>query len=206
MAMVEKGKKTKQLLSATSIIIAALVIVIAANGIVWKNRLDKGAEIDLLTGEIDRVSQETQKATVTTTDFESRLVEARAGLAAAQMVFPPEFNRNDIIDYIINLARECQVEVLPISSQGWAVEKVGGQSYSVLKLSGTVTGTFTRANEFISRLQNGKYETLLVPEISFTRQSAPVGTGTFSGDNTMVTVRLSISVYARPAAIVQGNN
>jgi hypothetical protein len=91
------------------------------------------------------------------------------------------------------------VEVLPISSQGWAVEKMG-QSYSVLKLNGTITGSFTQANEFIYRLQNGKYQTLSVPEIAINRQSAAGGTGAFSGDNTTVTVRLNISIYARPSA------
>jgi hypothetical protein len=83
------------------------------------------------------------------------------------------------------------------------VEKLS-QSYPVLKLNGTITGSFSRANEFIYRLQTGKYETLSVPEIAITRQSPPDSAGSFSGDNTMVTVRLGISIYARPSAADKG--
>ncbi len=196
-----KEKNEKRLLSATSLIVAALIIVIAANIVVWKNRLDKNAALDSLTGEIAQVSQEIKKMAVPAADLEARLAEAKAGLTAAQSVFPPEFNRNDIIDYIINLARECQVEVLPISSQGWLAEK----GNYVLKLNSTLTGSFTKATEFISRLQYGRYETLVIPDISFIRQPGPASTGMFSGDDTMVTARLSISVYARPAASAKGN-
>ncbi len=203
--MEEKVKITKRIFSITSVLVIALIIVIAANAVVWKNRLDKNTEIDYLTGEINQVFQETQKTSQPAANLEARLAEARTGLAAAQTAFPPEFNRNDIIDYIINLGRECRVEVLPISSQGWVVDKAV-QSYPVLKLNGTIIGSLTQANEFISRLQNGKYETLLIPEISYTRQSSSEVAGTFSGDNVVVTVKLSISIYARHAAIVKGNN
>lgn len=202
MTIVDKEKNIKRLFSPTTIIIAVLLIVIVANIVAWKTSFAKNEEIDNLTGEINRINQEIQKAPLPAADLEVKLEQAQAGLAAAQTAFPTEFNRNDIIDYIIGLARECQVEVLPISSQGWLAEKSG----SVLKLNSTITGTFTRASEFIYKLQHGKYETLVIPEMSFTRQSTTVGTGFFSGDNTPVTVRLSISIYARPAAMVKGNN
>jgi hypothetical protein len=200
---IKKNKNKKGLLSATTIIVAALVIAIAANGLVWKNRLAQSAEIDLLSGELNQVSQNITRVPALPADLEVRLDLARAGLTAAQTALPPEFNRNDVIDYIINLAKECRVEALPISSQGWMVEKIG-QSYPVLKLNFIITGSFTQANEFIDRLQNGKYQTLSVPEIAITRQSAPDSTGTFSGDNTMVTVSLNISIYARPSAADKG--
>ncbi len=203
METVEKGKNLKRLLSVTSIIIAALVIVIAANGVVWKNRLARSAEIALLSGEIKQVSQNMTKVPAPPADLEAKLALARAGLTAAQTALAPEFNRNDAIDYIINLAKECQVEALPISSEGWTVEKTG-QSYPVLRLNIAITGSFTQANEFIYRLQHGKYQTLSVPEIAISRQSGPVGTGSFSGDNTMVTVSLDISIYARPSAANKG--
>ena len=199
MATEEKKNNMKRLFSATLIIVAALIIVIAANALVWKNRLDKGSEINLLTGEIARVSREIKNSPDPPADLQSRLAAARADLTAAQTAFPAQFNRNDIIDYIINLSRECQVEVLPISSQGWVAEKAS-QSYPVLKLNATLTGSFAQANEFIDKLKNGKYGTLLIPEISFTRLSSPDSSGVFSGEQTMVTARLSISIYARPDA------
>ena len=49
------------------------------------------------------------------------------------------------------------MEVLPIASQGWTADQ-SNQSHSVLKLTGTITGSFTQANEFIYRLQHGEYK------------------------------------------------
>jgi hypothetical protein len=192
----EKGRKYRWPYSPTAIITVVLIIIVAASAVIWKNRLDKSAEINSLTAEINQVSQEIQEISPPAPDLEARLAEARSALAAAQTAIPPEFNRNDIIDYIISLSRECQVEVLPLSSQGWLVEN----GYPVLKLDATITGTFTRTNDFISRLQSGKYETLTVPEMSIARQSTGTGAGALSGDETMVATRLSISIYARSAA------
>ena len=203
METVEKKENKKGLLSVTSIIVAALVIVIVANGIAWQHRLVRSAEIAQLSSELAQVSHDMAKVPVPPADLVVRLALATAGLTAAQTALPPEFNRNDIIDYIINLAKECQVEALPISSQGWLVEKTG-QSYPVLKLNCSLTGSFTQTNEFIYRLQNGKYETISVPDISITRQSSPDGAAAFSGDNTKVTVRLNISIYARPSTADKG--
>jgi Tfp pilus assembly protein PilO len=203
--MATKDKtKNKKLISATTIIVAALIIIIAANAFVWKNRLDKGSEILSLTGEMTQVSREIKNVPQPAADLSERLIEARADLEAAQAAFPAQFNRNDIIDYITSLSRDCQVEVLPISSQGWSVDKAN-LSYPVLKLSATVTGNFTQVNNFISSLQHGRYFTLLIPNISLSRQSPFDGSANFSSDNTSVTGKLSISIYARPAAVVKGN-
>jgi Tfp pilus assembly protein PilO len=199
----KKVKNKKRLVSANTIILAALIIIIAVNTLVWKNRFEKLAEINLLTGQIANVTQEIKKTQEPAANLQARLNEASANLTAAQTALPAQFNRNDIIDYIIGLSRECQVEVLPVSSEGWVVEKTS-QSYPVLKLTATITGSFTQTNEFIYKLQHGEYKALVIPEISITRQSSSDNSTLFSGENTMVTVRLSISIYARPAA-AKGN-
>ena len=203
METAEKKRNIKKLFSVTSVLIALLVIAIAANGVVWKDRLARSAEISLLNSELSQVSHNIAAAPAPPGDLQVKLAMATAALTAAQTAIPPEFNRNDAIDYIINLAKECQVEAMPISSQGWLVEKTD-PSYPVLKLNTAITGTFTRANEFIYKLQHGKYPGLVVPEIGITRTSSPDNAGAFSGDNTKVTVRLNISIFARPAG-AKGN-
>jgi len=189
----------KRLLSTAAIILVALIVVIAANAVVWKNRVAKNAEIASLTGEINQARQEIRKTPAPSPDLQSRLAAATANLTAAQAAYPPAFNRNDIIDYIIRLSRECHVEVLPITSQGWSADQ-SNQSHSILKLTGTITGSFTQANEFIYRLQHGDYKALVVPELSFTRQSGSASAVAFSGDNTTVTVRISIDISALAAS------
>jgi hypothetical protein len=204
MTVPENKKNKKTLVSATTIIVALLIIVIAANVVIWKGRLDKGSEITLLNGEMAQVSHEINTTSGPLSDMEARLTAAQADLAAAQSALPERFNRNNIIDYIIKLSRQCQVEVLPISSQGWGVE-TAGQSYPVLKLNAIITGTFAQANDFIYKLQHGAYRALVIPDISVARQSAPEPSGVFSAEQTKVTVRLTISIYARPDAAVESN-
>ncbi len=196
MAIKEKKKKNKTI-SITTLIACGLIIIVAANIIVWKNRFDKNAEISSLTTEMSSVTRETRTITGTTSDLESRLAAEKAALASVQGNFPAQFNRNDIIDYIINLSRECEVEVLPITSQGWLAENTG-QSYNVLKLNATIAGTYAQVNDFIYKLQHGSYETLVTPEISISRESPPVSADSFSGVSTLVTAKLNITIYARP--------
>ncbi len=196
MAIKEKNKN-KKTISMTTLIACALIIIVAANIIVWKNRFDKNAEISSLTTEMSSVTRETRTITGTTSDLESRLAAEKAALASVQGNFPAQFNRNDIIDYIINLSRECEVEVLPITSQGWLAENTG-QSYNVLKLNATIAGTYAQVNDFIYKLQHGSYETLVTPEISISRGSPPVSAESFSGVDTLVTAKLNITIYARP--------
>jgi hypothetical protein len=203
-ATTEKVKNEKRLVSATMIILAALVIIVAANAIVWKNRLGKNSEINTLNTEIAHVSRELRTLPAPSSDLQARLIEANANLTTAQKLLPVQFDRNDLVDYMIILSRECQVEVLPITSQGWVTEKVS-QSYPVLKLTGTISGTFTHVNDFIYKLQHGKYKALLIPEISYTRQSSPDSSGSFSGEKTMVIARFSVNIYARVATADKGN-
>jgi hypothetical protein len=199
-----KKGNVKGLLSATSVIVALLVIVIAANGVIWKNRLARSAEITSLETDLGQVNRNIARVPAPPDNLDVKMTAAAAALSAAQTALPPEFNRNDAVDYILKLAEECQVQAMPISSQGWAVEKTG-QPYATLKLNTTVNGAFSRVNDFIYRLQHGKYPTLAVPEIDMTRSSDPDLTGAFSGDNTEVSVRLNITIYARLSAADAGN-
>jgi hypothetical protein len=189
------SKLKKRLASTTMIIVAALIVVIAANSVMWKNRLGKSAEIASLTGETNQVRQEISRIATPVPDLAGRLAEATANMTAAQAVFPPVFNRNDIIDYIIRLSRDTHVEVLPINSEGWKTESTN-PSRSILTLTGTVTGTFTQTTDFIDKLQHGDYPALVIPEVVFTRVSGTSGAMAFSGDNTTVTARMTINIYA----------
>jgi hypothetical protein len=192
---IEKEKKNK-LVSLNTIIIAALIVFMAANTIVWKNYLGKNSEISALNADTAKITREIEKIPDPASDLQFKLAEANAGLSAAQTALPSDFNRNDIIDYIVNLSRECKVEVLPITSQGWITEK-NSQGYPILKLNATLTGTFAQANNFINKLQYGKYETLVIPELNYTQQFSSDNSSNFSAAQTSVSVRLSISVYAR---------
>jgi hypothetical protein len=71
------------------------------------------------------------------------------------------------------------------------------QGYPILKLNATLTGSFAQANDFINKLQYGKYETLVIPELNYTQQLSSDNSSNFPAVQTSVSVKLSISVYAR---------
>ena len=186
------GKNIKRIFSLTSLGVILLVFVIVANVIVWRNNEDKRTQIDDLNSEISHVHQNIAGTPQPPDDLESRLAAAKAELAATQNTFPSAVNRNDVIDYIIGVAAECRVEVVPLVVVGWSPEKPG-QSYRVLRFSGTVTGYLEDTNDFMTRLQEGKYPTLIITECSVQR----INDADLSNPerNAQVTVDLSIALY-----------
>ncbi len=185
----------KKLISTSSIVAIVLIAVIAGNIFVWKNRSARDADINSITGNITTLTQNIKKVPTPSSDVQARLSAATANLTAAQALFPDKFNRNDVVDYIIRLSRTCNVDVLPINSQGW-VEDDNDPSHTILKLNATVLGTFTQTNDFIYRLQHGDYKTIVIPELSYTRLAGSNNSTLFSGDNTTVSVVINVDIYA----------
>ena len=191
------GKNKKRIFTLTSFGVMVLVVVIAANFVMWKNNRDKQVQIDVLNNEISQVQQKIQGTPGPPSDLDSRLAAAKAGLVEAQNALPNAVNRNDVIDYIIAVADECQVQVVPLVVEGWVPEKAG-QSYQVFRFSGTVTGILENATNFMTRLQKSKFPTLIITDCTVNK----IGSTDFSRpeNSTLVTMKLSIAIYiASPA-------
>ncbi len=189
----ETNRNKKKLFSITSIGLIVLVIIVVANIVVWKDHLGERAQIDVLNNEISHVHQRIGETPQPPQNLEVKLETVKAELAAVQNVFPGTVNRNDVIDYIIDVAEECQVQVVPLISQGWVTENAG-QSYRVLKLSGTVTGSLEQATNFISKLQGSKYPTMTITELTVQRLDG-LDISNLE-DNIQVAVNMNIALYA----------
>ena len=157
----ETKHNKKRLFSIALIGAMALIFIIVANLVIWNNHLGKQSQVDALTLELNQVNQQISQSPDPAANLESRLQAAKADLATAQEVFPSDVSRNDIIDFILNIAEASQVEILPLVSEG-SVAASGGQPYIVMKFRGTVTGSLEHANDFMTRLHNGKYPTLMI--------------------------------------------
>jgi hypothetical protein len=195
----QPGSNKKRLIFITALGLVALIVIIAANIVVQNSRLDKEAQIALLNDELSQVRQQVLQGQEPPADLEYRLETAKSELAAAQQTFPSAVDRNDVVDFILNTAEECQVEFIPLVSEGWATENFG-QSYNVLKYHGTVTGSLENAKKFMTRLHEGQYPTMTITDCTVQR----IGGIDVNqpADSIQVTIELKIALYTfTPAEI-----
>jgi hypothetical protein len=191
--MLEKTRqKHKALISATTLMVVMLVGIIVANVLVWQGHFRNRAEAAALTGSIAAVDQKIMDVPAPPDDLGARLETAQADLEAAETALPSSISRNDVIDYIIDLAADCGVEAIPIVIDGWSPESPGS-SYSVLKLNVTLTGNLAGVTEMLAALQSSRYESLTISNLAIDREGAATSSG--FGDDTPVKVGMNIAVY-----------
>jgi hypothetical protein len=195
--MVELENNKKSLCPMTSVLTVALVVIVIASIVVWTNHFGKRSQADSLTGEIARINEGMQQMLVPPDDLEAEIESAQAALAAATEDFPVSINRNEVMDFIFDMADSCGVQVIPLVSEGWSDEEAG-TSYRVLGFSGTVTGSMNDIINFIYELQNSSYETLTIRNVTITNQIGLYPDNPTYYNDVPVTVSLSIAVYTCP--------
>jgi hypothetical protein len=151
--------------------VIVLIAIIVANFILWRGYFSGQSELDVLKGEVEAVNQQISQAVEPPVDLDSKLTEAEDGLTLALQVFPGDVDRNDVVDFILNTAETCDVQIIPLVFDGWQVKRIG-QSYMVLKYQGTVIGKVSDATNFITMLCNSDYPTLMITECTVERTSA----------------------------------
>jgi hypothetical protein len=191
--MAEKTKKKYKALIPASVLAAVLLVgIVVANVLVWQDHLRNRAEAAALTDRIVAVDQKIIDVPAPPEDLAARLEAAQADLAAAETTLPASVNRNDVIDYIINLGLDCGVEAVPLIIEGWAPESPGS-SYRVLKLNVTLTGTLAGVTQMLSALQASRYESLTISNLNVERQSTSASSG--FNDVTPVKAGINIVIY-----------
>lgn len=126
-----------------------------------------------LTSQIADVTQILAQIPKPPQDLEQRLAVAQANLAAEQNAFPTRMNTTQVINTILELAADCEVKAIPLVTQPWSTEIVGEHDYSVFRLSVVAEGSLPQLLTFISKLENGEFDTLLVENLSVTAESNP---------------------------------
>jgi hypothetical protein len=130
--------------------------------------------------------------TVPADNLTAKLEEVKAALAATQTGFPNTIDRNKIIDYLLDLADEYRIQILPLESDGWNVVNIG-QDYRVLRMGIIADGSLKDVEAFIIGLQTGRYPTLVVSDFTIGRDV--VASPGFPGDEMQVSVNLRIGIY-----------
>ena len=99
-------------------------------------------------------------------NLEEQIAEAEDRLADELTAIPSEINTSQVINNILNLAKQHNVQAIPLLTQPWATEKVGGYLYRVFRINIEAEGSFVQLNDFISSLEGSQFNTLLVEHLN----------------------------------------
>jgi len=155
------------------LLIAVLIItLLAVYYILGMDYINQRRELDALAFQIDTATQALDQMSETTYNLENmeqRLEAAEERLADEQSVFPSRLNSTAVISSILELADTLGVNAVPLVTQSWLTEVVGENNYDVLRVTVAAEGTFSQMVNFVSRLENGEYQTLVVENLTVTR-------------------------------------
>jgi hypothetical protein len=185
------NKKLRQ--SFISVISVLLLGVLVGVILVWHDHLSRCAEASALAGQIAEINQKIADTPAPPSDLAAGLAAARAGLAEAEAALPASIERNDVVDYIINLADKYRVEAIPLIVEGWSPESPGSP-YNILKLNVTATGRLDGVTGLLAALQASEYPSLTISDLSITRVDSPDNSNGF-GDATLVAAGMNIALY-----------
>ena len=123
-------------------------------------------------------------------DLDLRLRDAMDAQAAAQKSLPVRMDTTQALNIILRLAEDCGVKAIPLATQPWTAEAIGGYEYSVFRLEMNVSGEFELVQSFLSRLETGEPGTLVLEYMRLTRPDGqPEGEPVEAG--------LRVAIYAR---------
>ena len=177
----------------TVLIITLLVVYYLFGMDYMKQRMEHEA----LTSQIADVVQTLEQIPRPPDDLETRLAVAQASLAAEQSTFPSQMNSTQVINTILKLADDCEVKAIPLVTQLWSMETVGEHSYYVLRLNVAVEGSFSQLLNFVSKLENGEFKTLIVENLSVTRVTEQLEEESTSEGTIPITASLDLAIYTQ---------
>jgi hypothetical protein len=127
-------------------------------------------------------------------DLDRRLEEALVAEKAAEEDLPGRLNTTQTLDAILRLAEDNGVKAVPLVTQPWLTETIGGYEYSVFRLDLTVSGDYSRVAAFLAALETVSLQTLVVDYLRLARTDGPPPVGE------PVEAGLQVAIYARPEA------
>jgi hypothetical protein len=147
-------------------VVAVIVILLVVYGVLALDYMKQGPEQDRLLSEIEEIDQSLQALPELPPDRLEELAIIQASLAAEQEAIPSDINSSDVIEAILRLAQRTGVKAVPLVTEPWSEERVGEDTYRVLRINVRSEGTFAQVSEFIARLENGEFSTLSVEQLS----------------------------------------
>jgi Tfp pilus assembly protein PilO len=149
-------------------------------------------EHSVLTSRIADARQTLAQLPVPAQNLEERLAAAEVRLSDAQRSFPTRLNSTQVINDILKLANRHNITAIPLVTKPWSTEKVRQHDYQVFRLNLALAGSYSQLVTFVSELEEGDYETLIVEDLSVTRANEQSEKGTIG-----ITASLELAIYTQ---------
>ena len=183
---------TSKLLFA--VLITILLVVYAYLGIGY---MKQSEEREALTSQINEAIEALREMPRPPQDLEQRLAAAQASLVAEQSIFPIKVNSTEVITTILELADDSGVKAVPLETQPWSIQDVEEHGYYVFRLNVAVEGSLSDFSSFVSKLENGRFRTLVVEDLSVTSVSKQSEEESVSEGTISVVASLDLAIYTQ---------
>ena len=184
--------KTKKLL-----LILLIIVLLAVYYTLGMDYMKQRQEGKVLSSQIIETTRALAQIPEPPDDLEARLAAAQASLNTARNLLPDRMNSNEIVNNILKLADDIGIKAIPLVTQPWTTEASGEHSYSVFRLNVAITGNFTQLVSFLSKLENGEMETLVVEDLRVTRVDEPSETESIPEETTIINASLDLAIYTQ---------
>jgi hypothetical protein len=175
-------------------IILISVVLLVVYGLLAMDYMKQGSEQERLLSEIEEVEQSQEALAKPSTDAYERLAAIQAELDAESEIIPSEIDSSDVVDIILSLAQQVGVKAIPLTTEPWVEQHIGGNIYRVFRLSVEIEGFFSKVTEYVTRLESGEYTTLivenLVVEVDYEEE--------YTGGSTPVIASLDLAAFTQP--------
>lgn len=184
----------------SKLLIAVLIIsLLVVYYIFGMDYINQRREREALALQITTVTQALAQISDSPQDLENlerRLEVAQERLAAEQSMFPTQLNSTEVVSTILGLANSLGVNAIPLVTQSWSTEVVGENNYDVLRLTVAAEGNFYQLVNFVSRLENGEYQTLVVEDLTVDRAVTASGGNGSEGIVSFI-ASFDLAIYAQ---------
>ena len=150
-----------------------------------------------LTSQLAEVTQTLGEVPEPPQNLEQRLEATQASLAVEQSAFPSRMNTTEVVDTILKLADDCDVKAIPLATEPWAEEKIGEHGYPVFRLNLVVEGSFSQLVDFVKKLGNGGFNTLIVENVRVARVTEASDEESVAEGIIFITANLDLAIYAQ---------
>ncbi len=174
-----------------------IIVLLMAYYLLGTGYVEQRQEQVMLASRIADARQLLEQIPKPPKNLEQRLAAAKTERREVNDSFPTKLNSTQVINHILKSAERYKITAIPLATKAWSDEVVGEHGYHVFRLNIAVKGSYYRLVSFVSGLERGEYQTLVVEDLTVIRITEQPQDGHVDEDTEIVTASLKLAVYTR---------